>query len=416
MNVDVNKATPAKYLFKLGKNQCSSGDFPPAIKNLKRASVFFLKEKDYDKYLQCQHILIIMYTEMEQFKAIEDIRHELAGIIWEHKHLGVNYSRFHYSLGFCFLRQKEYTKTQVQFDQALAQNLELQKQSVERKNQEQLLISMVDACYISYGFVCLHTVNSCLPSAVQELKNLSALIENLQAFRVELKKNPHLKSDEDVSALLEYLEEERNTLDFVCNFSKANILRLEQKYESAEELYWLCYEQSQRNQRRKYMSLHLFYYLSKNYIGRKNYEQAGIFLNLAKKSVNPNIFKTMDRKIIQTFEELKKAMTSNYDIVVNFENKMIVEKKKGHIKIKNQFVLLDMLRLFISNPGTVYSKESLVETIWKQKYDPLVHDNKVYVTIKRLRELVEPDHKKPKYIFRVKEGYYISETAKILFK
>ena len=75
-----------------------------------------------------------------------------------------------------------------------------------------------------------------------------------------------------------------------------------------------------------------------------------------------------------------------------------------------------MLQLFISTPGVVYSKESLVEKIWKQKYDPRVHDNKIYVTIKRLRELVEPNHKKPKYIFRTKDGYYMNKKVNILLK
>ena len=70
----------------------------------------------------------------------------------------------------------------------------------------------------------------------------------------------------------------------------------------------------------------------------------------------------------------------------------------------------------MSQPGSIYSKESLVEKIWQQKYNPLVHDNKIYVTIKRLRELLEPDYKNPKYIFRTKEGYYMSKKIRALIK
>lgn len=47
---------------------------------------------------------------------------------------------------------------------------------------------------------------------------------------------------------------------------------------------------------------------------------------------------------------------------------------------------LDLLRLFVLNQGTVYSKEFLVENVWKQPYDPSVHDNKIYVTIKRFEK------------------------------
>ena len=137
------------------------------------------------------------------------------------------------------------------------------------------------------------------------------------------------------------------------------------------------------------------------------------FLNLAKKSTNPDVFKKINREINKAIEQLKQAMTNNYDIVVNFENNIIMEKQRGYINIKNQFILLDMLKLFISNPGMVHSKESLVEKVWKQKYDPRVHDNKIYVTIKRLRELVEPDHKKPIYIFRTKTGYFINKNKRV---
>jgi DNA-binding response OmpR family regulator len=74
---------------------------------------------------------------------------------------------------------------------------------------------------------------------------------------------------------------------------------------------------------------------------------------------------------------------------------------------------LDLLRLFVQNQGHIYSKEYLVENVWKQPYDPAIHDNKIYVTIKRLRKLIEPDYEKPKYIFRAKNGYYMNKAARV---
>ena len=72
-----------------------------------------------------------------------------------------------------------------------------------------------------------------------------------------------------------------------------------------------------------------------------------------------------------------------------------------------------MLKLFISRQGEVFTKEYLVERVWKQDYNPDVHDNKIYVTIKRLRKMIEPDYDKPKYIFRAKNGYYLNKATKI---
>ena len=75
---------------------------------------------------------------------------------------------------------------------------------------------------------------------------------------------------------------------------------------------------------------------------------------------------------------------------------------------------MDLLKLFLRNPGQVFSKEALVREVWKQEYDPATHDNKVYVTIKRLRRLIEPDYDRPKYIFRSKNGYYLNKSTKVL--
>jgi DNA-binding response OmpR family regulator len=54
--------------------------------------------------------------------------------------------------------------------------------------------------------------------------------------------------------------------------------------------------------------------------------------------------------------------------------------------------------------------------VWKQDYDPGIHDNKIYVTIKRLRKLIEPDYEKPRYIFRAKNGYYLNKNTKVLLE
>jgi DNA-binding response OmpR family regulator len=99
--------------------------------------------------------------------------------------------------------------------------------------------------------------------------------------------------------------------------------------------------------------------------------------------------------------------------VFELDSHTVTEKKIGKVDFKNQFILLDLLKLFAQNQGRVYSKEFLVENVWKQNYDPAIHDNKIYVTIKRLRKLIEPDYEKPKYIFRAKNGYFMSKGAKI---
>ena len=401
-------------LLQLAATQSAVGDFPSAVKTIKKATEGLLRTRDYNKYLQCQNWLIIMHTEMENFNEIENIRHEIGGIISQNKQADINYTRFHYAVGNYFLRQDNYSQAQAHFDQALVQNLKMQKEAIQRQDTVKQLISKIDVCYVAYGFTCLLVAQGQIPSAVAELKKLEELIQNFNSFytQLEAKKQAPVKID---NFFYSNVKEEVQSLELSYNILKADILSIEQKYSSAEELYWLCYQQVQLSYRKKYMTVNLFYFLGKNYMSAGNYEKAVVFFNLVKKS-DPKVFKLIHRKTNQALTKLKKHITSNYDIVVNLTNKVIMEKQKGSIDIKNQFVLLDMLMLFMDNPGVIYSKETLVEKIWKQKYNPNVHNNKIYVTIKRLRELVEPDHKKPKYIFRAKEGYYINQNVKTLLK
>tara|TARA_Y100000815_G_scaffold131496_1_gene118827 strand:- start:105 stop:578 length:474 start_codon:yes stop_codon:yes gene_type:complete len=139
-----------------------------------------------------------------------------------------------------------------------------------------------------------------------------------------------------------------------------------------------------------------------------------VYLNLAKRSIDPknNIF--MGNAIDRVMDKYADISESEFDLVLDEEAHQLLEKKKGKVDFKSQFILLDLLKLFMSQPGQVFSKEALVEKVWKQEYDPRVHDNKVYVTIKRLRKLIEPDYDRPKYIFRSKQGYYLNKSAKVM--
>ena len=76
-------------------------------------------------------------------------------------------------------------------------------------------------------------------------------------------------------------------------------------------------------------------------------------------------------------------------------------------------MLFDVLKLFVLNPNKVFSKQELTERIWKESYQKS-HDNKIYVTIKRLRELLEPKDTGSRYIFRSKGGYHLNLGTKVL--
>ena len=68
----------------------------------------------------------------------------------------------------------------------------------------------------------------------------------------------------------------------------------------------------------------------------------------------------------------------------------------------------EILKLLMSNPERVFTKEQIFEHVWKDNY--LGGDNTVMVHIKRLRNKIEDDSNSPKYIVTVWGiGYKLGE-------
>ncbi len=67
----------------------------------------------------------------------------------------------------------------------------------------------------------------------------------------------------------------------------------------------------------------------------------------------------------------------------------------------------DLLELLMENPGKVYSREKLLDTIWGYDYPGDVRT--VDVHVRRLREKIEANPSEPKYIFtKWGVGYYFN--------
>jgi DNA-binding winged helix-turn-helix (wHTH) protein len=98
---------------------------------------------------------------------------------------------------------------------------------------------------------------------------------------------------------------------------------------------------------------------------------------------------------------------------INFSQKLYVEKELGKIDLANQFILVKLLEVLCENQGIAVSKEEIVRRLWKENYDPAQHDNRIYVNIKRLRTLIEPDTENPKYLFRSADGYFVADPTQI---
>ena len=68
----------------------------------------------------------------------------------------------------------------------------------------------------------------------------------------------------------------------------------------------------------------------------------------------------------------------------------------------------DLLQVFVNNRGKVFSRESLLETVWK--YDYTGDARTVDVHIRRLREKIERNPAQPEFIFtKGGVGYYFTD-------
>ena len=93
------------------------------------------------------------------------------------------------------------------------------------------------------------------------------------------------------------------------------------------------------------------------------------------------------------------------DMSINLDNRSVTIGGKDVNLTAKEF---DLLQLFMSNRGKVFSREALLETIWK--YDYLGDLRTVDVHIRRLREKIEHNPAQPEFILtKWGVGYYFTD-------
>ena len=115
--------------------------------------------------------------------------------------------------------------------------------------------------------------------------------------------------------------------------------------------------------------------------------------------------KTIFRRTAMIARENVQSVITVRDMSINLNNRSVTIGGKEINLTAKEF---DLLQLFVSNRGKVFSRESLLETIWK--YDYLGDLRTVDVHIRRLREKIEKVPSQPEYIFtKWGVGYYFTD-------
>ncbi len=359
----------AEELLKVGKLYKDKTDFNQALPYLIQASDLFLQENKFEEFLESQNVIIRIYAETGEQEKIENIKESLQDLVLKNN-FELSPKTF-YVLGLCASYKHQNSIAKEYFTKSL--NLALQKNSKK------------DICYAIFGIANTYAKEEKYNEALKEIYNIKVFFQVIDLPELEI---------------------------FIKIFN-GNVLRKLERYNEALEIYWLAFEEVKKN-KDLFNYISILYSIGLAYRDKGDHHMAKIYLNLALSSMDKENLKVFHSIVENTLEEISGNQSVNFDIIFNKDKKYISEKSKGEIDFKNQFILLDLLKLFMTTPGQVYSKEEIVNKIWQQNYDPRVHDNKLYVTIKRLRRLIEPENEKPKYLFRAKNGYYFNKDVKVL--
>ncbi len=117
--------------------------------------------------------------------------------------------------------------------------------------------------------------------------------------------------------------------------------------------------------------------------------------------------KTIFRRTAMSVRDTNSKIIRVRDMTINVNSRSVtIGQKEVNLTAKE----FDLLHLFASNRGTVFSREQLLETIWK--YDYLGDLRTVDVHIRRLREKIEKNPAQPEFIFtKWGVGYYFTDKA-----
>ncbi len=166
-----------------------------------------------------------------------------------------------------------------------------------------------------------------------------------------------------------------------------------------------------------YYHLYVLYAYARFARLREDREQAFWYLDLLDRATMDPAFGKLRKEVLKERAILESEVD---DLWIDPRRVTIGTRERGEINLRKQYVLLNILEALYeaySREGQDetrgLSKAELIERVWKEKYRPAVHDNKLYYNINRLRKLIEPDIRNPKYLQNWREGYRLSPSLRV---
>ena len=163
--------------------------------------------------------------------------------------------------------------------------------------------------------------------------------------------------------------------------------------------------------------LYVLYAYARVERSKRDFAQAYWHLDLMEKASNGPEFGNLHQIIA---EERKRLESDAIDLLIDSRKCVVSTREANEVNLGKQYVLLGILEALTEAHNRIsadadrgLSKAEIIERVWREKYRPEAHDNKLYYNINRLRKLIEPDMKHPKYLLNWKDGYRLSPEIKV---
>lgn len=354
--------------FELAESLIHNCQIQKAEQLLKQALPEYLENKNYEQYFRCYQLYVRTLAELEKYELIPKAIQAI-----EAQFINLNISptpKMYYIRAYCASQIGQFQTAYELCEKALT--LALQSANEQKFS---------DILYSLSGLVaCNMMAFKKYDVALKQISQMQEILDKQENREIRV---TSLLSLSKIYSILDNHELADRTLD------QAKSHLRDQKSLLNHIIFLMI---SAENAIKKNLHLNAFYYFE-------------FALNLCDPTELPFRY-----KIIKTKHDDLKSKYFNNNLYIDHEKKVAYEKNIGRIDFKNQFILFELLKTLIDKNSQPTTKDEISQILWNEKYNKDLHDNKIYVTIKRLRNLIEPHSHSTKYLFRSKDGYFLSQN------
>ncbi|MCO5142838.1 MAG: helix-turn-helix domain-containing protein [Oligoflexia bacterium] len=377
-------------LFELGQLYLEKCDFPNAVDCLEKVKTEALQFHLYDNYFKAISFLLRIHTERLDFNKQDSLIREVLQVGESLQKFDRYLPKILNNQGIACSYQKDFAGAKSYFEQSYEAIKKVMGNLEERSAAEK---SSIVRDYLA--------IKLSLAVTQSDLGQKSESIEAGEKLLTEIDETLHGPNAIDGISL--YDIEAGALLMIGISYNCLN------EHERAMDYFWKAHGVLKIHRNWSY-----YYYvllgLGRSYLGQGNSERAQIFFDLISDAISDLELNALKRALERVS---KVGIRGENRLVIDRERKVIKEPTLGEVHFERRFVLLEILYLLAQNPGKVFSKEELVDKIWRENYNPMIHDSKVYTSISRLRKLIEPDFKRPIYILNERDGYTFNMAIQV---